>query len=139
MNWSVVGQIFHLYILRTSPIGGCLNFKHSFILIWSPNLMFKIWGRSGKLLMIYSTFNILRSSSIGGHLHVNYFCLFWFGPLSLSSRLDEGLISGCWDILYKKMFAVGRVGGWVTIVKVMPLCGPYCKSILFSFSAEDSR
>ena len=31
--------------------------------------MFKIWGRSDQWLLRYSTFNIFRSFSLGGHLH----------------------------------------------------------------------
>ena len=44
-----------------------------FILVWSPQLKFKIWGRSDLWLLNNSTFNILRSSSIGGHLHLKQF------------------------------------------------------------------
>ena len=38
------------------------------IFVWSPELKFKIWGGSDEWLLRYSTFNILRSSSIGGRL-----------------------------------------------------------------------
>ena len=35
-----------------------------FYFVWSPKLKFKIWGKSDQWLLRYSTFNILRSSSI---------------------------------------------------------------------------
>ena len=38
------------------------------ILGWSPKLKLKIWKRSDQPVLRYFTFNILRSSSIGGHL-----------------------------------------------------------------------
>ena len=49
-------------------------------------------------LLRYSTFHILRSSSIGGHLHF-IVCKIWFGLLSISLKLMYGPISGYWDIL----------------------------------------
>ena len=67
------------------------------ILDWPLKLQFKIWRRSDQWLLRYSTFNILRSSSIGGCLCCEGF-LFWFGPLSLSLKFGENPISGCWDI-----------------------------------------
>ena len=50
-----------------------------------------------KMQLRYSTFNILRSSSIGGRHHFNHFW-FWVCPLSLSLKFKEDPISGCWDI-----------------------------------------
>ena len=44
-----------------------------FILVWSPELKFKIGGRSSQWLLIYLTFDILWSSSIWGQLHIEYF------------------------------------------------------------------
>ena len=97
--------VFHL---RLSSIWGRLpleiifhwrssSFQALLILVWSPELKFKIWGRSNQWLLRYSTFNILRSSSIGGCLYFKHFW-FWFGPLSLSLKFEEDPISGCWDI-----------------------------------------
>ena len=65
--------------------------------IFDFKLKFKIWGRSNQWLLRYSTFNILRLSSIWGRLHFKQFW-FWFGLLSLSLKLEEDPISGCWDI-----------------------------------------
>ena len=85
-----------LNISGSSSIGGCLPFNQV-ILVQFPELKFKIWERSGQWLLRYSTFNILRSSSIGGRLP---FEGFWFGfdPLSFSLKLEENLITSCWDI-----------------------------------------
>ena len=69
-------------------------------MVLSFELKFKIWGRSDQWLLRYSTFDILRSSSIEGHLHFKHF-LFWFGPLSLTLNLKKDPISGCWDIQHK--------------------------------------
>ena len=60
-------------------------------------LKFKIRGRSDQWLLKYSTFNILRSSSIGRRLPFKHLW-FWFSPLSLSLKFDVYPISGCWDI-----------------------------------------
>ena len=68
-----------------------------FNLVWSPELKFQIWGRSDQWLLKYSTFNILRSSSIDGRLPFKHFW-FWFGPLSLSLKFEENPTSGCWYI-----------------------------------------
>ena len=83
-------------ILRSSSIGGCLPFK-LLILVHSPSIKLQNWERSGQWLLRYSCLNILRSFSIGGRLPFEDFW-FWFGPLSLSLRFEENLISGCWDI-----------------------------------------
>ena len=51
------------------------HLKQCLILIWSPQLNFKIWERSDHWLLGYSTFNILRSSSIKGLLHFEQFSI----------------------------------------------------------------
>ena len=58
--WDIQLLIF----LRLSSIEGCLHFNQFTILVWSLKLKFKIWGRSDQWLLRYSTFNILRSSSV---------------------------------------------------------------------------
>ena len=79
-----------------------------FDMVWSPELKFQIWGRSDQWLLRYSTFNILRSSSIGGHLCCKHIW-FWFGPLSLSLKFEKDLISFCWDIqfLISRLSSIG--------------------------------
>jgi hypothetical protein len=81
-------EIFHFWYWRFSSIGGRLHFKNFFILVWTPKLRFEIWGRSDQWLLRYSTFNILRSSSVRGRfpsevVFISSQILFWFGPLSL--------------------------------------------------------
>ena len=49
------------------------------ILVWSTELKFQISERSDQWLLRYSTFNILRSSSIGGRLCI--FILVWSSKL----------------------------------------------------------
>ena len=44
------------------------SLKPFLTLVWSQELMFKSWGRSNQWLLRYSTFHILRLSSIGGRL-----------------------------------------------------------------------
>ena len=44
------------------------SLKPYLTLVWSHELMFKIWGRSDQCLLRYSNFHILRSSSIRGRL-----------------------------------------------------------------------
>ena len=73
------------------------SFKVFLILVWSPELKFKIWEISGQWLLRYLDFNILRSSSIIGCLHFKHF-RFWFSPLSWSLKLKEYPVSGGWDI-----------------------------------------
>jgi hypothetical protein len=68
-----------------------------YFFLWSPKLKFKIRGGSDEWLLRYSTFNILRSSSIGGHLHFKHI-IFLFGLLSLSLKFFDDSMSGCWDI-----------------------------------------
>ena len=47
----------------------------------SPNLKFKSWGRSNKWLLRFSTFNILRSSSLQGIFNFDLFPSAWFWNL----------------------------------------------------------
>ena len=51
---------------------GRLHLKDLYIIVWSSKLKFKVWVGSHKWLLRYSTFNILRSSSMGCHLHLKY-------------------------------------------------------------------
>ena len=72
-------------------------------LVWSHELMFKIWRRSYQWLLKYSDFHILMSSSIRGRLplkvvFIETFFLLWFGPMSLYLKFEEDPICGCWDI-----------------------------------------
>ena len=62
--------------------------------------MFNIWVGSNKWLLRYSTFNILRSSSIGGRLHLKYLNTLLWSPKSISLRFifEYNPISGFWDI-----------------------------------------
>ena len=57
-------------------IWGRLHFKKFLTLVWSHMHKCKIWGISDQCLMRYSTFNILRSSSIGGRLHFKKYLSF---------------------------------------------------------------
>ena len=57
------------------PLEGVFNWRLSLfqaflILVWSHKLKFEIWGKSDQWLPSYSTFNILRSSSIRGSLQL---------------------------------------------------------------------
>ena len=72
-------------------------FKKFLSFVCSPKCQLKLWGRSSQWLLRYSTFNILRSSSIGCRLHFKHL-LFLFVPLSLSFKFEEDPMSGCWDI-----------------------------------------
>ena len=66
-------------------------------MVWSSKLKVKISVLSNKWLLRYSIINILRSSPIGGHLHLGI-CKIWFSHLSLSCKFEFNPISGCWDI-----------------------------------------
>ena len=53
---------------------GCWDHLHfKYLKIWWSKIKFNIWVWSNKWLLIYSTFNILRTTSIGGHLCFNNF------------------------------------------------------------------
>ena len=81
---SIVAEIFHFNILRLSFIVSCLHFKLFYYgLVFK--IKFKIWGRSNQCLLRYSSFDILRSSSIGSHLSlevifISSFLTFGFIP-----------------------------------------------------------
>ena len=62
------------------------NLKQFLILIWSPQLKFKIWERSDQWLLRYSTFSILRSSSSKGLLHFEQFSI-WIGYSKLTFKI----------------------------------------------------
>ena len=79
---SVVTEIFNFWRLSL--------FQE--VLVWSPKNKFKIWGRSYRGLLRYSTFNIWRSSSIWGCLH---FKKCWFGPLRINLKFEKDPINGC--------------------------------------------
>jgi hypothetical protein len=138
--WSMITEIlnqfeviFHLMLS---------SFREFLILVWSPKPKFKIWGISKEWLLWYSSFIILRLSYIGGCLHFKNL-QFWFGPLSLSFKSEEDPMSGCWDRTLtnwwggKSNFKLlrrdgwvgewvgGRVGRWLTIQILIPLCGPF--------------
>ena len=61
------------------------------ILVWSPELKFKIWWSSDQWLLKYLTFYIWIS--------FKHF-LFFVGPLILSFKIEEEPTSGCWDIQF---------------------------------------
>ena len=84
------------------------DFQALVVLVWSPTLKFKIWGRSDQWLLIYSTLKNLRSSSIGGLLPLevvflsSIFILVW--SLSLSF-FEENPTRGCW-VIQRLMFNI---------------------------------
>ena len=84
-------------------------------------------------MMIYSTFRILRSSSLWGYPHFNYvfFILVRSHTLKLKFlwRSDQRL-------LRYSISQTFSVVGWVTFQKIMPLLGQSCKSRLFRFLAR---
>ena len=66
------------------------SFQAFFIFVWSPKLKFKIWVKSNGWLLRYSTFNILRSSSILPLVVVFISSMwFWFNVLHLSLKFEE--------------------------------------------------
>ena len=79
-------------VLKGPSIGGHLYFKHFWFLVWSPELQFKISGRSDQWLLRYSTL------IFWGRHHFNHF---WFriGPLRLSLKFEEDLRYSTFDIL----------------------------------------
>ena len=102
-------RLSSIQMLRSSSVRDRHYLKDLQNIVWSFNLKFKIWVWSNKWLLRYSTFNflrlssikMLRSSSIGGRLHLKHFW-FWFGPLSLGLKFEENPISGCWKKLDPK-------------------------------------
>ena len=86
-----------IFLWRSSSL------KPYLTLVWSYELMFKIWRRSDQRLQRYSNFLFLRLSSIRGHLPFKVLFIeilnrLWFGPMSLCLKFGEDPISGCWDI-----------------------------------------
>ena len=76
--WSVVTEIFHIYCLRSSSIGGCLHSKYLYSLVWPQNLTFKFVedptsGCCYISLLIFKVVFYCRWFSIGGHLHSEHF------------------------------------------------------------------
>ena len=67
-----------------------------FIFCWSTLLKFQILGRSDHRLMRYSTFYIWASLPLDVVFISSI--LFWFSPLSLSSKFGKEPISGSWNI-----------------------------------------
>ena len=96
---SLVAEIFNFWYFEVLFHLMLSLLQAFFILVWSPELQFQIKGRSVQWLLIYSTFKILRSSSIGGHLCFKHF-QFCFGHLSLSFKFEDDPISSCWDIQF---------------------------------------
>ena len=54
---------------------------------------------SGCWDITFLLFEVVFHSSIGGHLHLKHFIV-WFGHMSLSLKLGEDRTSGCWDISF---------------------------------------
>ena len=78
---------------------------HAFkILVWSFEIEFKIWGRSNKWLLRYSTFNIWGGLPSKVFLHWRLYYIGSLLPLEVffnwRSSIGEDLISGSrfWDI-----------------------------------------
>jgi hypothetical protein len=77
--------------IPVSIFWGCLPFEVIFV------FKLKIWLRSDKWLLRYSSFNILRLSSIWGCFHFRQISiLVWFQKLKL--KFEEGPMYGCCDI-----------------------------------------
>ena len=107
-----------LRILRSSSVGIHLHFEQLSILVLSSKLKFEIWGwsvqsllrykfelRSNQPVLRYSTFSILGSSSIGGHLHYEQ-----LASLVLSSKLKFKIWGWLVQLLlrYKFLFGMPR-------------------------------
>ena len=70
---EIMAALEHIIWYETaSPWEGCLHLKNLQNMVWSFKLKFEIWVWSNKWLLRYSTFNILRSSSMVGCLHLKY-------------------------------------------------------------------
>jgi hypothetical protein len=53
--------------VRSSSIGGCFHLNHLFILAWSHEPKYSIWGRSDQLLQRYKAFkSIVPGGWVGG-------------------------------------------------------------------------
>ena len=124
-------EIFHSAYMEVIFHWRSSSFQEILLSVQSPKLKFRIRERSNQWDMRYSTFNILRSSSIGGRLHCNQFLLSVWSPLRLSSKFES---SNHWFLRYSlfciftKSHAAGwRVGGWFVHI-IMPLRGPILKA-----------
>ena len=81
-----------------------------FIFCWSTLLKFQILGRSDHRLMRYSTFYIWASLPLDVVFISSI--LFWFSPLSLSSKFGKEPISGSWNIhflIFRSSYILGRL------------------------------
>ena len=67
--------------MRLSSIGGHLHLKNVYNIVLSSKHKCKTWVGSNKRMLRYSTFNILRSSSMGG-LHLKYLNTLLWSPKS---------------------------------------------------------
>ena len=86
------------------------HFKQYSILVWSPKLKLKIWGRYDQWLLRYCTFNIcgrLTWKVIFISCNFN----FWFGPLSLSLKFYEAPISCLLRYSTFNTFRSSSIGG----------------------------
>ena len=81
--------------MRSSSIGYSFHFMQYPILVWSPQLKFKILGRFNQWVLNYSTFSILRSSSTLGHLHFKQYSILVWSPklkFKILGRSDQWLM-----------------------------------------------
>ena len=97
-------QILVRSVQGLSSVGGHLHLIPLYSWVKSYKLKIKIGVRSDQWLLRYSTFHILRSSSILGLLPLEiifiwYLCILWLSPVRLSFKIDYDLTRGCWDIL----------------------------------------
>ena len=74
--------VVEIFHLRSSSIEGCLHFKQFSILILSPQLKFKIWRRPNQRL--------LRCSNCWGHLPQK--CVFHWRSSSFQPKFDICLV-----------------------------------------------
>ena len=89
-------RLSSIQMLRSSSVRDRHYLKDLQNIVWSFNLKFKIWVWSNKWLLRYSTFNflrlssikMLRSSSIGGRLHLKHFLFLIWSP-ELKFKIEE--------------------------------------------------
>ena len=74
------------------------SLKPFLTLVWSHELMFKIWGRSNQWLLRYSNFHIFRSSSIRGCLPMKV--------VFITTFFDFGLVPGAYVSNLRKICSV---------------------------------
>ena len=99
--FSYFEVIFHF---RSSSIGSHLHLTPLYPFVKSCKLKFQIWVRSNQWVLRYSTFHILRWSSILGRLTLEVMFIWqlstqWLSPISLGFKFQLDLTRGCWDIL----------------------------------------